>query len=99
MEDDANLDRADHRQVARAVQRLWNSGSREYTLHCVAEMESERITENDIQHVLRFGKIVTHEEIDQVWRYRFHGRSVDGARTGVVVKLHASLIVVTTFLL
>jgi len=91
-------DPTDFRRVKATIKRLWNDDQREYTLDAVDEMQKERIDEADIQHVIRFGKIVSHDLVDDVWRYRFHGRAVDGARAGVVVEVRPWLIIITAFL-
>jgi hypothetical protein len=94
----SRLERTDYRLVQQEVKRIWNTGTIEFSLHAVAEMEAEQIDEADVQHVIRFGKIVGHEEVDCIWTYRFHGKTVDGSRAAVVVSNRGNLIIVTVFL-
>ncbi len=91
-------DPTDYRQAIIRIRQLWNLGDVEFaTGHAFEEMDNDGLDANDVQHCLRFGRIVAHEKPFVFWRYRVHGKSVDGEHMAVVVEVNGHLVIVTAF--
>ena len=95
----ASPDDTEYKRVIVEIRQLWNSGAVEFTIHAQEMMEERVVDANDIQHVIRFGKIVDHVRPEQsphsVWRYTIRGKCVDGAKLDCVVDIDGGLIIVT----
>lgn len=58
-------------------------------------MTQREIDINDIQNVIRYGRIVEHSKPMERWRYTILGKAVDSARMKVVVEINGNLVLLT----
>lgn len=77
------------------IKRLWNEGHVEILPHAQKRMTQRRLDTNDIQHIIRYGRIVEHSQPREFWRYNIAGTSVDGKKATCVVEVNDNLIIVT----
>lgn len=88
----------DYRQAIIRIRQIWKSGDVVFpTEHALEEMGNDGLDANDIQNCLRLGRIVSHEKPLVFWRYRIHGKTVDGEQMAVVVETNGHLVIVTAF--
>lgn len=82
----------------RAMERmrvLWKEGTVIYSPHALKRMRERKIDASDVEHVVRYGHVVSHRKPSQVWRYTVAGLSVDGERISCAVEINGTLIIVT----
>lgn len=90
----------DYRAARLRMKRIWNEGVVRWSPHAQSHMLDEGIDDLDVHQVIKFGKIVEHEESEyEGYRYRYilRGKSVDEFRLRVVVDINGSMMIVTCF--
>src|SRR2546430_1195319 len=88
-------DPADYRRAHRRIKKCWETGDVEFWDHAQKRMREDRLDSNDVQHVVRYGRIVDHSHPNAAWRYVLEGRAVDGSKVKVVVEVNGMLAIVT----
>ena len=88
-------DPTNYKWAHQRIKKLWSEGKTEIGYHGQLRMSQRKIDVNDIQNVIRYGRIVEHSKPLQLWRYGILGKAVDGARMKVVVEINGGLIIVT----
>jgi hypothetical protein len=58
-------------------------------------MDERGVDTNDLDHLIRYGRITEHSRPMFLWRYKIEGRSADGCRMACVVEVDGRLIIVT----
>ena len=89
------FDPSNYRQAHQRIKTLWRDGLVEILGHAQARMAKRNYDRNDIQNVVRYGRIVEHTKPMTLWRYTLMGTAVDGARMKCVVEIDGSLLIVT----
>ncbi len=78
---------------------MWNEGAVEFPEHAEDQMDARQVDALDVQHVIRFGKIMSHvppeENPSGLWRYTLRGKAVDGDKLDCVLDIDVNLVVVT----
>jgi Domain of unknown function (DUF4258) len=77
------------------IRKLWNEGKTEIGIHAQRRMKERDIDMNDIQNVIRYGRIIEHSKPMTYWRYTLLGKAVDGETMKCVVEINGNLIIVT----
>jgi hypothetical protein len=85
----------DYKRAIQRIKKLWNEGRTEIGLHAQSRMRERAIDVNDIQYVIRYGRIIEHSKPMTHWRYTILGKAVDGDAMKCVVEINGNLIVVT----
>jgi hypothetical protein len=85
------------RSAADRIKALWKDGSVVWTHHAEHQMKARKIDMTDIQHIIRYGRVVSHERGRQRWRYRVEGRCVDGKPAVCIVEVNGLFVIVTAF--
>lgn len=88
-------DPTNYKSALQRIKKLWSEGRTEIRHHAQLRMGQRAIEINDIQNVIRYGRIVEHSKPIELWRYTILGKAVDGARTKVVAEIDGKLIIVT----
>ena len=74
---------------------LWKEGTVIYRPHALKRMRERKIDVSDIEHLVRYGYVVSHRKPDQFWRYTVTGLSVERERISCSVEMNGKLIIVT----
>jgi len=85
----------DYKRAHQRIKKLWNEGTTEILPHAQRRMKQRRLDINDIQNVVRYGRIIEHSKPIDLWRYTLQGMSVDGKRVKCVVEIDGHLLIVT----
>lgn len=89
-------DPANYAVAQRSIKRLWDEGLYIPHPHALQRMEERGLNNLDIQHIIRYGKIVDHTMPSSLWRYKIQGRTLDRRTASCIVEMDAhSLILVT----
>lgn len=88
-------DPLNYRAALQRIKRLWNEGYVEILPHAQKRMRQRHLDTNDIQYIIRYGRIVEHSQPKDLWRYTIEGTSVDGKEAACVVEIDDNLIIVT----
>ena len=85
------------KRAADRIKALWRDGSVLWTSHADQVMKARKIEMTDVQHIIRYGRVVHHELGKRMWRYRVEGTCVDGKSAACVVEVNGLLVIVTVF--
>jgi hypothetical protein len=85
----------DYARVHRRVKRLWNDGVFEIHIHAQRAMAERGIDLLDVQHIVLYGSIISHDLREGQWRYRIQGATVANLTASCVVALVGYLLVVS----
>jgi hypothetical protein len=85
----------DYARVHRRVKRLWNEGVFEIHQHAQQAMAKRNMDLLDVQHIVRYGNIVSHDFRDGQWRYRIQGGTVANVTASCVVTMVGQVLVVS----
>jgi Domain of unknown function (DUF4258) len=88
-------DPANYRRVQERIRKLWEEGDVEILPHAVLRMKERKIEITDVYSVIRYGRVIEHSKPGDLWRYVVEGKTVEGAKAGVVVEIDGTLMVVT----
>lgn len=77
------------------IKNLWEEGEVEFTPHAQDQMSQRGCETTDLQHIIKFGRIVGHSRPKVLWRYRIDGTTVDGVKAYCAVEIDRRLIIVT----
>jgi hypothetical protein len=89
------VDPGNYRLIHQRIKKLWNEGEVEPGIHAQQRMAERGIDMNDVQNVIRYGRIIEHNRPIRLWRYTILGKAVDGEKTKCVVEIDGKLIIVT----
>jgi hypothetical protein len=82
-------------RVMQRIKRLWREGPVQITSHAQKRMEERDLDINDVQSILRTGKIVEHSCPRELWNYKVQGVTVESKKAACVVAINGLLIIVT----
>jgi hypothetical protein len=82
-------DCANYAVVHRRIKHLWNHGDFEPLAHLVERMVKRKLDMNDVQNVIRYGKITEHSKPMDLWRYTVLGKCVEGQPVKCILELDA----------
>ena len=80
-------DPADYARVHRRIKRLWNEGTFEIHLHAQRAMAKRKIDLLDVQNIVMYGSIISHDRRDGQWRHRIQGGTVANVTASVIVTI------------
>jgi hypothetical protein len=85
----------DYVWAMKRIRHLWEEGKVELVSHAIKQMAKRHIDMLDIQHVIRYGRIVSHSMPLYLWRYKVAGTRVNGRPVACIVEINGNLIIVT----
>jgi hypothetical protein len=88
-------DPADYARIHRRIKRLWNEGVFEIHQHAQIAMKKRQLDLLDVQHVVLYGSIISHDLREGQWRYRIQGGTVASTTASCVVALVGHVLVVS----
>ena len=86
------------KSAADRIRALWRDGSVMWTHHAEQQMKARQIDMTDVQHIIRYGRVLSYEWGRHRWRYKLEGKCVDGKSACCIVEVNGLLLVVTVFL-
>lgn len=79
----------------RRIKSLWNEGNFEILPHAQERMKKWKLDILDIEHIVKYGRVVEHTMPQNLWRYKVQGTAVDRRRAHCMIEIDGSLIIVT----
>jgi len=77
------------------IKKLFNEGNTVVTADARLRMGQRRLTDIDLAHCIRYGRIIEHSKPMTYWRYTMLGQSVEKRRMKCVVEINGNLMIVT----
>lgn|SRR5215813_14759435 len=89
-------DPSDYARIHRRIKRLWDEGSFTFPdVHVEQRMKKREMDVLDIQHIVRYGSIISHDRRGAQWRYRIQGSRVDGKTASCVVAVEGGVLIIS----
>ncbi len=66
------------------IKYLLKEGQTEFLPHAQTRMQQRGLDDQDIIHILKYGRIVEHSKPMDLWRYTISGKSIDQKKTANV---------------
>lgn len=86
-----------YRRAMERIRTLWNEGLVEIDpYHAQVRMRERGFDMLDLEHLIRYGRVVEHSKPGRLWRYKVEGTSVEGERAACVVEIKGHRIVIVT---
>ena len=70
----------DYARIHRRIKRLWEGGAVEIHQHAQRAMAKRKLDVLDLQHIVLYGSIISHDCKGKQWRYRIQARAFLGQR-------------------
>lgn len=77
------------------IRQLWASGQVIWTRHAEYRLFQRGLDMLDVEHVIKYGKVIEHSRPAELWRYKVVGTCVDKSSAACLVEIEAALIIVT----
>ena len=87
-------DPGDYARIHRRIKRLWEEGAVEIHQHAQRAMAKRKLDVLDLQHIVLYGSIISHDRKGEQWRYRIQGARVSGATASCVVTIGERVLVI-----
>ena len=84
-----------NKAVRDRIKQLWDKGLTRFSYHARKRMYERSIDSTDIQHIIRYGKIVDHSKPGDYWRFKIEGKTTDDVLLSCVIEIEDKLIIVT----
>jgi len=90
-------DPENYRSVMIRIKQLWEKGNVIITFHARERMAERSIDILDIQHIIKYGRVVGHIIEKRRWKYELTNKLTDGRKASCVVVLEARAIIITVY--
>ena len=87
-------DPANYVLASRRIRKLWNEVRVEIKPHAQKRMKNRDLDILDIQYAIRYGRIVSHSQPENLWRYNVQGKLLDGRRISCIVEIDTSFLII-----
>jgi len=85
----------DYARIHRRIKRLWEEGAVEIHQHAQRGMAKRKLDVLDLQQIVQYGSIISHDRRGEQWRYRIQGASVSGTTASCVVAIEDRVLVIS----
>jgi len=89
-------DPGDYARIHRRIKRLWDEGTVTFPdQHVEKRMRRRKIDVLDLQHIIQYGSIISHDRKGEQWRYRIQGSTVAGKTASCIVAVEGAVLIVS----
>jgi hypothetical protein len=85
--------------AAKRIRTLWREGSVTWLPHAEERLFERGLNILDVEHLVRYGRVVENSRPGGVWRYKIKGRTVEGKTASAVFEPNGDLLTVVTVML
>lgn len=85
--------------AAKRIRTLWREGRVTWLPHAEDRLAQRGFTMLDVEHLVRYGRVVEHSRPGNLWRYKIKGRTVEEKTASVVFEPEGDLLTVVTIML
>ncbi len=85
--------------AAKRIRKLWAEGKVTWSPHAEERLLGRGLNMLDVEHIVRYGRVIENSRPGNRWRYKMQGRTVEGKGASAVFELAGDLLAVVTVML
>ncbi len=86
-------------KAAQRIRTLWREGLVTWSPHAEQRLSDRGLNMLDVEHLVRYGRVVEHSRPGASWRYTLRGTTMEGKPASVVIEMGGELLTVVTVML